>query len=117
LELAKSTEDDALLPDAEWEYGLVAESCGNLSEAVINLENARDRSARFERSFSTGLMLSSGTRVHLAPSLMLLGRVGDAATIAAEGLTRARESGHLFSLGHALSVAGGWLPRIRREPE
>ncbi len=118
LELAKSTEDDALLTDAEWEFGIVAESCGNFSEAVPALENARDRATRFERAFSmSGLMSSSASRVHLAPSLMLLGRVGDAAKIAAEGLTRARESGHLFSLGHALCVTGGWLARYRREPE
>jgi class 3 adenylate cyclase len=117
LELAKSTENDALLTDAEWNFGIVAESCGNLSEALPTLENARDRATPLERGGSVGLMLSSGTRVHLTPSLMLLGRVGDAAKMAAEGLTRARESGHLFSLGHALCLSGGWLARYRREPE
>jgi class 3 adenylate cyclase/ribosomal protein L40E len=117
LELAKSTEDSALLTDTEWEFGIVAESCGNLSEALPALENARDRATRFDRGISVGLMLTSGGRIHLAPTLMLLGRAGDAAKIAGEGLTRARETGHLFSLGHALTVAGGWLARYRREPE
>jgi class 3 adenylate cyclase/predicted ATPase len=117
LELAKSAEEEALLSNAGWEFGIVAESCGNLSEALANLEGAMDRGGRFERGVSVGLKNSSAFRVHLAPTLMLLGRVEDAAKIAAEGLARARESGHLFSLGHALCLTGGWLARYRREPE
>ena len=123
LEIAKSTEDSVLLTDVQWEFAIVAESCGNLSEALTSMsealtnnENARDRAARFARGVSTGLMISSATRVHQGPSLMLLGRVGDAAKIAADGVIRARESGHLFSLGHALTVAC-WLVRYRHEPE
>ncbi len=52
LELAKSTEDTALLADAEWQYGEVAESCGNLSESLPAFENARDHADRLERGFS-----------------------------------------------------------------
>ncbi len=118
LELAKSTEDAGLLTDAEWGFGLVAESCGNLSEALASYENARHRVEGFDRGVSTlGFMFSSALPCHLAPLLMLVGRVEEAARVAATGLRRARESGHLLSLGHALTLTGGWLPRYRREPE
>jgi predicted ATPase len=53
----------------------------------------------------------------LALTLQLLGRIGEAAKAAEEGLRRARESKHLISLGHALTVAGTRLHRYRREPE
>ena len=118
LQLAKSTEDAGLLTDAELGVARLAESSGDLSGAVAHFENAKDRAEQFDSGFSAlGLMFTSEIRSHLTPSLMLLGRVGDAAKMAAEGLRRARESGHLFSLGHALCVAGAWLPRYRREPE
>jgi class 3 adenylate cyclase/predicted ATPase len=118
LELAKSTQDIALLTDAETGFGFVAESCGDLSAALAHFESAKTRTDQFDRGVSTiGLRFSTMIPCHLAHCLMLLGRVGDAAKIAAEGLRRARESGHLFSLGHALCISGGWLTRYRREPE
>jgi tetratricopeptide (TPR) repeat protein len=108
LELAKSTQDIALLTDAETGVGFVAESCGDLSEARAHFESAKNRADQFDRAVSTiELRFSSVIPCHLAPCLMLLGRVGDAAKIAAEGIRRARESGHLFSLGHALCMTGG----------
>ena len=118
LELAKGIEDAVLLTDAEWGLATMAESCGNLSEAVANYESARHRAELLDRGLSTlGFMLSSAIPCHFAVSLMLLGRVGDAVKVADEGLRRARESGHLFSLGHALNVGGGWVARLRGEPE
>ncbi|HXW84367.1 MAG TPA: zinc ribbon domain-containing protein [Candidatus Binataceae bacterium] len=60
--------------------------------------------------------LAGAIMVHIASTLMLLGRVTDARASLEEGLRKARESGHLFSLGHALTVSG-WLGRYRREPE
>jgi predicted ATPase len=51
-----------------------------------------------------------------APALQLLGRVGEASGVAEEGLRHARESKHVFTLGHALSLSGR-LSRYRREPE
>ncbi len=118
LELAKSTEDAALLTDVEWGFGLVAESCGNLSEALASYEKASHRAEGFDRAISTlGFMFSSALPCHFAPSLMLVGRVEEAARVAAAGLRQARESGHLLSLGLALTLTGGWLPRYRREPE
>jgi adenylate cyclase len=50
-------------------------------------------------------------------ALQLLGRVDEAVKVAEQGLRHTRESGHLFSLGFALFMTGGFLPQYRREPE
>ncbi len=47
----------------------------------------------------------------------LLGRVGEATKLAADGLRHAREANHLFSLGHALASGGGWLTDLRRDTD
>jgi predicted ATPase len=47
----------------------------------------------------------------------LLGSVGEASRLAAEGLRHPREANHLFSLGHALACGGGWLSDLRRDPD
>jgi class 3 adenylate cyclase/predicted ATPase len=118
LELAKSVGDTALLADAEWQFGLLSESCGNLLDSLAYQESATHRAAQLDHSISMlGFLFSSAFPVHLATSLILLGQVGDAIRMAEEALRNARESGHLFSLGHALNMAGGWLGRYRREPE
>jgi len=118
LELARSVGDAALLAEAEWQCGLLSESCGNLLDSLAYQESAAHRAAQLDHSISMlGFLFSSAFPVHLAISLILLGRVGDAIRMAEEALRKARESGHLFSLGHALNMAGGWLGRYRREPE
>jgi predicted ATPase len=49
--------------------------------------------------------------------MQLLGRVSAAAKLVEEGMRRARESKHLFSLGFALTASGGRIRLLRREPE
>jgi len=118
LELAEGVRDAGLLVDLQFSYGCLAHSCGRFREAVSRLEEAIGNCARADRSTGLwGLLYGSGIRCHAAHSVHLLGRVGDAAKLAAEGLRHARESNHLFSLGHALVVGGGWLLGYRREPE
>jgi predicted ATPase len=65
-----------------------------------------------------GLLYPSAIRCHSAPPVHLLGRVGEAVRLASVGLQQAREANHLFSLGHALAVVGGWLTEdLRRETD
>jgi tetratricopeptide (TPR) repeat protein len=52
-----------------------------------------------------------------ALAFQLLGRVDEALEAAEQGLRHARESKHLFSLGFALFMRGGFLAQYRREPE
>ncbi len=118
LDLAQASNDPRLLTDAYWSVGMLAESCGKLSESSLNYENARRQLERVDRGFSVwGLSWECALSAHAAPALQLLGRSGDAIRLAEEALRRAHESTHLFSLGHALSCVGGWLCRIRREPQ
>jgi tetratricopeptide (TPR) repeat protein len=110
LELTEGTTDAGLLVDAHLTYGQVAYSCGMLREAASHFETAIANCARAERIASlAGFLYESANRCHLATALHLLGRVGEAAKLAADGLRHARESNHLFSLGHALVVGCGWL--------
>jgi predicted ATPase len=53
----------------------------------------------------------------LALPMQLLGRVGEAAKLLEQGVRRARESKHLFSLGFALTGSGGRIRLLLREPE
>jgi hypothetical protein len=46
-----------------------------------------------------------------------VGRIGEAAALMEQGLSLARKSGNLMSLGHALTTGVGWTVRLRREPE
>jgi tetratricopeptide (TPR) repeat protein len=117
LELAGLTEETGLRADAHFSCGSLASSCGNLREAVSNYEDGMRVIDRTSRSISWGLLFRSLFPCHLALALQLLGRIGQAAKVAEEGLEHARQSKHLFSLGHALTVRGGVLARYRREPE
>jgi tetratricopeptide (TPR) repeat protein len=117
LELIEGTTDAGLLVDAHLIYGQVAYSCGMLRDAASHFETAMVNCARAERIASVaGFFFESSIRCHLATAEYLLGRVGEAAKLAADGLRHARDSIHLFSLGHALAVGGGWLPGYP-EPE
>jgi len=118
FELAESTHDTALLAEAHYGAGLLAWSCGKLREAVANFEDAMRYSDRTNRTFLLfGILYRSVIACDSALALQLLGRVGEAVKAAEEGLRRARESKHLFSLGLALTLVGGMLPCYRREPE
>jgi hypothetical protein len=111
LELMEGATDAGSLVDAHLTYGQVAYSCGMLRDAVSHFEIAVVNCARAERIASlAGFFYESAIRCHWATAEYLLGHVGEAAKLAADGLRRARESNHLFSLGHALAVGGGWLP-------
>jgi predicted ATPase len=64
-----------------------------------------------------GMLLAVGPLNESCAVRLLLGRVDEAAALAEEGLRRARQSGHLFSLGHALTTGVGRTMPLRREPE
>jgi predicted ATPase len=117
-ELAEATQDPGPLTQTRWNLGVLAYSCGKLREAVSNLEDGTRVLERANRSDSlTGVLYRSGFACSLALAFHLLGRVGEAVKLAEQGLRHARESKHLFSLGHALTLAGGQLPHYRRESE
>jgi tetratricopeptide (TPR) repeat protein len=63
-----------------------------------------------------GLRYGSSIPCVRAVVLQLLGQISEAANAKEEGLRHARESRHLFSLGHALAT-GAFVARHRREPE
>jgi class 3 adenylate cyclase/tetratricopeptide (TPR) repeat protein len=118
LELAEDTKDVGLIVNARFACGQLAYSCGRLQEALVHFEKAIANCARAGTSTSfLGLLYASGLTCHLSLTVYLLGRVGDAAKFAAEGLRCAREANHLFSLGHALACGGGWLDDLRRDHE
>jgi len=118
LDLAQTANDAGLLTDAYWAVGMLGESGGKLSQSALNYEAARLQLERVDRGFSLwGLSWDCAVSAHAAPALQLLGRSGEATKLAEEALRRAHESTHLFSLGHALTCLGGWLCRIRREPQ
>jgi class 3 adenylate cyclase/predicted ATPase len=118
VELAKATPEAGLLADARFMVGCLAGASGELREAVSNFEDAMRHSDRTHDTFLlSGIRYRSAIACHLGLALQLLGRIDKATKAAEEGLRHARESKHLISLGHALTVAGGRLHRYRREPE
>ena len=118
VQLAGSANDAGLLVDAQLSCGCLAYSCGRFREAVVQLEEALSNCSRTNRTTSfLGLLYESGIRCHSAVALHVLGRVGDAAKLAMEGLRHSREANHLFSLGHALACAGGWMSDLRRDAD
>jgi tetratricopeptide (TPR) repeat protein len=117
FQFARTSQDAGLLADLGYSAGLLAFLCGNLREAVSHLEDAAVHSSRTDRRLSNmGLLYSSSIRFLRAATLQLLGQVGEATGIIEEGLRRARESRHLFSLGHALPGRAR-LAHLRRQPE
>ena len=116
IELVATTRDTVLLADARLVAGLLALLCGNFREAISHVELARRESVPLGPHVQGGLMNNVGFPIHLAVTFQLLGRLGEATRMAEEGLRRARESNHLFSLTYAL-VMRARLHRYRRELE
>jgi tetratricopeptide (TPR) repeat protein len=118
FQLARTAEDAALLADLGYFAGLLAFLLfGNFREAVSHFEDAAFQSSRATRRVSNmGMLYASSIQCIRAATLQLLGRVGDAARSIEEGLRRAREARHPFSLGHALAIAA-LVAHYRRQPE
>ncbi len=118
LALAREVRDIELMAEAQFWYAALAYSSGKLEEAATVFEEAFKASAQLERrTFALGARGDIVILSQLAPTLHLLGRADDAVGIAKEGLRRARESRHAFSLAMALCLAGGWLALDRHDPE
>jgi tetratricopeptide (TPR) repeat protein len=118
LEIAQATQNMEMLTDARWAVGFSSYSSGKLREAVTNFEEGLrllDRTS--DRVSPRGFLYRTGFTCGLAMALQLLGRVDEAVKVAEQGLRHTRESRHLFSLGFALFMTGGFLPQYRREPE
>jgi predicted ATPase len=118
IDLTNTTRDDGLLADARYLTGVLAQSCGNLRKAASDFEAAVNLTDETANIFSLWGMLRAGLFYCQlgAPALQLLGCVEEASRFAERGLSIARESEHLFSLGHALSL-NGRLSRYQRLPE
>ena len=121
LELAEAAQHPGLLAEARGLRGVLAHSCGKLREAVSDLEAVssagdmtRHQGPRRHHSL-TGVLPRIVMAFCLTMPLQLLGASDEAGKLSEEGLRRARESKHLFSLGFALSV-GANVHQYRREP-
>jgi tetratricopeptide (TPR) repeat protein len=118
LELAKKTQDAALLADTSLSRGRLAVSCGKLQEAVSNYEEGMRVLDRASRTISHwGVLFGVAFECSLAQVFQLLGRVDEAVKLAEQGRRHARESKHLFTLGFALLAGGETFHHFRREPE
>jgi predicted ATPase len=116
LGLAEETRDPESLAVAAHHVALLAHSCGQLRQAVSQSQDALRSAGRAHVNvLQIGLLFNTATALVLARDLHLLGRVGEALTVAEQGLRYARESKHLFSIGFALSVPD--VRYYRREPE
>ena len=122
VELAEATQDAGLRADIQFVRGISASFCGKLREAVSIFEDGMRVGERANRTMS-GLAVSrgfsrarTGFPCNLALAFQLLGRVGEAAKLAEEGLGHAREDKYPSGLGFALIVSG-YLDLYRREPE
>ena len=117
VDLAEARRDPGLLVDARATAGILAMFCGNFREAIAHFELGREISLPLGPYVQAGLVVASvGFSLWLASTLQFLGRLGEAARIADEGLRRARESNHMFTLNYALIMQGVHC-RHRREPE
>jgi hypothetical protein len=114
IALAEETAQADLLAVAHSMAGTLATGCGNLKEAISHMQHSRGASRSISLA-SSGMLPQTGVSIEALP-LQLLGRVDEAANLAEERLRRARESGHLFSLGLVLIMAAR-LYLIRRQPE
>jgi tetratricopeptide (TPR) repeat protein len=117
LELAERSSDSAALAYAASSVacgaqtsGLLGEAASRFAEAMLHAEHAN------QRDLILPVTVWSMSAIHRSNVLASMGRVTEAAKLAEEGLRYARESRHLYSLGHALTVK----PRTHcylREPE
>jgi class 3 adenylate cyclase/tetratricopeptide (TPR) repeat protein len=118
FDLAKTVQDASLLADLGYLVGLLKFFlAGNFKEAESHLEDAALHSTRANRRISNmGLLYESSIPCIRATILQLVGRIGDATRLLEEGMRRAREARHPFSLGHALAI-GALVAHYRRQPE
>jgi class 3 adenylate cyclase len=116
VDLAQARQDPALLFDALLGAALLAMFCGNFREAIAHFELGREISLPSGQDVQGGRVAGVAFSFNLAATLLLLGRLGEAAKIADEGLRRARESNHIFTLNYAL-IMRAVLCRYRREPD
>ena len=117
LELAESGSDSAALAYAALYVACGAEASGQLSEAASRYAEAMlHAEPGNQRDLILPITPWSASAIQRSSVLALLGRVTEATKLAEEGLRYARESRHLYSLGHALTTKA-WTHRYLREPE
>jgi class 3 adenylate cyclase/tetratricopeptide (TPR) repeat protein len=117
LELAKCGSDSATLAYAALSVACGAEASGQLSEAASHYAEATLHAEQgTQRDLILPIAASSWSAIQRSNVLALLGRVKEAAKLAEQGLRYARESRHLYSLGHALTVKT-FSHRYLRQPE
>jgi tetratricopeptide (TPR) repeat protein len=122
LDLRELALDPELLADIYFMAAGLSESCGKLREAVAYYESAAQaarEAARMKRPLSPtwGLLHTITIAAQSCTTLLLLGRVDQAAKTADEALRRARSSQHLFQLSQALVIAGIWPCFAKREAD
>jgi predicted ATPase len=105
-----------LLFDALQAAGLLAMFSGNFREAIAHFELGREISLPSGPDVQRGRVAGVGFLFSLAATLLLLGHPGQAPRMADEGLRRARESNHMFTLNYAL-IMRAVLCRYRHEPD
>ena len=87
LELVEGTKNADLLANALLSYAYLAGTCGRLSEAIAHFDKAREICVRATTTSSfMGFLYPSAIRCQSAHVLHLLGRVREAAKLAADGL-------------------------------
>jgi tetratricopeptide (TPR) repeat protein len=116
VDLAEAKRDPGLLVDARLVAGLLSMFCGNFREAISHFELGLKISLPRGQYVQGGRVAGVGFSLNLAVTLVLLGRLGEAARVADEGLRRARDSNHMFTLSYAL-VMRAVLCRYRHEPD
>jgi tetratricopeptide (TPR) repeat protein len=117
LVLAEHVQDADVLANTHLLLGLGAQGCGKLDEAASQYKICmRHGGSLSPQDFIVPINSRITSAAHRSTVLQLLGQGSEAVKLAQEGLNRARESQHLFSLGLGLTVVG-WLHHYRREPE
>jgi class 3 adenylate cyclase/tetratricopeptide (TPR) repeat protein len=106
LELAELASDSTALAHAAASVAFGAHGAGRLGEAASRYAEAMHHAeqANQQRELMLPLMVWSTSAIHRSNILAEMGRVTEAAKLAEEGLRYARESRHLYSLGHALTM-------------
>jgi predicted ATPase len=118
LEVAESARDPSLVAESRAILGGLAFSCGRLREAVSHFEALAAYVEQTNPKFMIGPFPAHiANRLLRSLPMQMLGRVSEAAKLVEEGLRRARESKHLFSLSFALTAAEGRFRLLRREPK